>query len=349
MKILVTGGSGYIGSHTIVEILAQGHEVVVLDNLSNSSLSALKSVEILTEVKLIRGLSKMGRYVFIEGDIRDRKLVNKIFSTNSIDAVLHFAGLKAVGESVYEPIRYYDNNIVGSIILFDEMKKANVKKLIFSSSAAVYGLPDTVPITEKFSTGIISNPYARSKLIIEDILKDIYNAESDWKIALLRYFNPAGAHPSGLIGENPNGIPNNLVPYICQVASGQIDKLKIFGNDYPTIDGTGVRDYIHVVDLAKGHISALNFIKNSNSTLEIFNLGTGQGTSVLEVVKAFENASGKKIPYEFVDRRSGDVSECWASTKYAESTLGWKAKYSIKKMCEHSWLWKKNHHKSSTA
>ena len=347
MNILVTGGAGYIGTHTAIELLNDGHQVIVLDNLSNSSLNALEQVSVITKTKLQDSKSSTGRHVFIKGDLRDRNLISKIFYIYPIDAVIHFAGLKSVSESVAKPLDYYSNNVIGSIILFEEMQKANVKTIIFSSTAAVYGTPESVPITEKFSTNSISNPYGRSKLMIENILNDIHASDKDWKIALLRYFNPAGAHPSGIIGENPNGVPNNLIPYISQVASGKLGKLKIFGNDYPTIDGTGVRDYVHVVDLAKGHISALNFINMKNSILEVFNLGTGKGTSVLEMVQAFENASGKKISYEFEDRRPGDVAECWASTKHAESVLGWKAQYSIKKMCEDSWLWQKNSLKNS--
>jgi UDP-glucose 4-epimerase len=341
MKLLVTGGSGYIGTHTVVELLNDGHQVIVLDNLSNSNLDALEKVGVITNTKLQDSKASNGDYFFFEGDLRDRNLINKIFSMHSFDAVIHFAGLKSVSESVNHPLEYYSNNVIGSIVLFEEMQKADVKTIIFSSTAAVYGIPSSSPITENFSTENILSPYGKSKLMIENILKDIHASDPNWKIALLRYFNPAGAHPSGIIGENPNGVPNNLIPHISQVASGKLYKLKIFGNDYPTIDGTGVRDYIHVVDLAKGHISALNFINRKNSILDVFNLGTGKGTSVLEMVKAFEKASGQKISYEFEDRRPGDVAECWTSTKYAESVLGWKAQLSIKKMCEDTWLWQK--------
>jgi len=342
MNILITGGSGYIGTHTAVELINNDHKVVALDNLSNSNKDALEQVSLITKTKLQYRPSSNSKLVFIEGDLRDRNLVCEVFSQYDIDAVIHFAGLKSVGESVLKPIDYYSNNVLGSIILFEEMHKANVKTLIFSSTAAVYGNPKSVPITEDFSTENILSPYGKSKLMIEDILKNIYSAHLDWKIAILRYFNPVGAHPSGLIGENPNGIPNNLLPYISQVASGKLDKLKIFGNDYPTVDGTGIRDYIHVMDLAKGHTSALDYIKSNESIIDIFNLGTGKGTSVLEMVKAFENASGRVIPFEFQDRRQGDVAECWASTKYAESTLHWKSQFDIDKMCEDAWKWQKN-------
>tara|TARA_B100000795_G_C22805767_1_gene444807 strand:- start:6627 stop:7721 length:1095 start_codon:yes stop_codon:yes gene_type:complete len=347
MNILVTGGAGYIGTHTTIELLNDGHKVIVIDNLSNSSEDALSKVSVITKTKLQNNKSLSGKYIFIDGDIRDRNIISQLFSQYSIDAVIHFAGLKSVNESVSKPIDYYSNNVMGSTILFEEMHKANVKTIIFSSTAAVYGTPESVPITEKFSTHNILSPYGESKLMIENILKHIYDSDKDWKIAILRYFNPAGAHSSGIIGENPNGIPDNLIPYISQVASGQLAKLKIFGNNYPTSDGTGIRDYIHVVDLAKGHISALNYINRKNSSFDIFNLGTGKGTSVLEMVQAFENASRKTISYNFEDRRPGDVAECWASTKHAESILGWKAKYSIQKMCEDTWRWQKNSLKGS--
>ena len=339
MNILITGGSGYIGTHTAVELINNGHKVVALDNLSNSNKDALEQVSLITKTKLQYRPSSNSKLVFIEGDLRDRNLVCEVVSQYDIDAVIHFAGLKSVGESVLKPIDYYSNNVLGSIILFEEMHKANVKTLIFSSTAAVYGNPKSVPITEDFSTENILSPYGKSKLMIEDILKNIYSAHLDWKIAILRYFNPVGAHPSGLIGENPNGIPNNLLPYISQVASGKLDKLKIFGNDYPTVDGTGIRDYIHVMDLVKGHTSALDYINSNESIIDIFNLGTGKGTSVLEMVKAFENASGRVIPFEFQDRRQGDVAECWASASYAESTLSWKAELDIEQMCKDAWLW----------
>ena len=282
MNILVTGGSGYIGTHTTIELLNDGHQVIAIDNLSNSSQDALEQVSVITKTKLQNSESVSGKYIFIKGDLRDRNIISKIFSLYPIDAVIHFAGLKSVGESVLKPIDYYSNNVMGSVVLFEEMQKANVKTIIFSSTAAVYGIPESVPITEKFSTHSILSPYGESKLMIENILNHIHASDKDWKIALLRYFNPAGAHPSGRIGENPNGIPNNLIPYISQVAAGKLSNLKIFGNDYPTADGTGVRDYIHVVDLAKGHISALNYINKQNSMIDVFNLGTGKGTSVLE-------------------------------------------------------------------
>jgi len=329
MKLLVTGGAGFIGAHTCVELLNQGHQVVILDNLSNSSVSVLKQVEEITKIKKIP---------FYQADIRDRDSLKKIFKTHNIDAVIHFAGLKAVGESILKPIKYYNNNVTGTITLLEEMNKADVKTIIFSSSATVYGDPRTLPIKESHPTGGVSNPYGQSKLFIEKILTDLYKSDSKWKIALLRYFNPVGAHPSGKIGENPNGIPSNLMPYISQVALGKLEKLKIFGNDYLTPDGTGIRDYIHVVDLAKGHISALTFLQlNVQNFPLIVNLGTGQGYSVFQVLKAFEQASGKKISYQIVDRRDGDVGECYASVELAESCLKWKAEKNLKQMCEDAW------------
>jgi len=333
MKILVTGGCGFIGTHACVELINNGYQVVVIDNLSNSNEDALKQVAEITEEKKIP---------FYRGDIRDKELLKKIFRMHKIVAVIHFAGLKAVGESIQKPIQYYNNNIIGTITLLEEMQHADVKTIIFSSSATVYGIPNSLPIKENHPTGGATNPYGKSKLIIEDILKDLHNADSSWKIALLRYFNPVGAHSSGKIGENSNGTPSNLMPYISQVAAGKLEKLKIFGNDYLTPDGTGVRDYIHVVDLAKGHISALTFLQlNVQNSPLIVNLGTGQGYSVFQIIKAFEQASGKKIPYEIVARRDGDVGQCYASIELAESCLKWKAEKNLQQMCEDAWKYQK--------
>ena len=328
MKILVTGGTGFIGSHTCVELINQGYHPVILDNLSNSSTDILKKI---TEI------TKMDAIPFFEGDIRDEMVLKKIFKTHQIKSVIHFAGLKSVEESIQNPIKYYNNNVSGTINLLKEMCRADVKTIIFSSSATVYGAPKILPIKESHSIGKISNPYGRSKLIIEDILKDLQHSDSSWKVALLRYFNPVGAHSSGKIGESSIGVPSNLMPYITQVATGKLNKLKVYGDDYSTPDGTGIRDYIHIEDLAKGHIAALKKIVSDESNLLTINLGTGTGYSVLEVVKAFEKASGKKIPYEIVARRDGDMAECYASTKYAEQCLNWKAKYSLQKMCADSW------------
>ncbi len=302
MKILVTGGAGYIGSHTTLALLEAGYEVVVLDNLCNSSAESLHRVE------RICGKAP----IFVQGDIRDRALLDEIFANYRIEAVLHFAGLKAVGESVREPLSYYENNVAGSVSLCQSMAAAGVFRLVFSSSATVYGEPAQMPISEDFPTGIPTNPYGRSKLMVEDVLRDLAVADSRWSIALLRYFNPVGAHESGLIGEDPNGIPNNLLPYVAQVAIGKLKELSVFGNDYPTADGTGVRDYIHVVDLADGHLKALQRI-SSRPGLNVWNLGTGKGYSVLEMVQAFEQVSGRPVPYRIVARRSGDIAECWAN------------------------------------
>jgi UDP-glucose 4-epimerase len=333
MKLLITGGTGFIGTHTCVELINQGRQVVVLDNLSNSTADVLTKV---TEI------TKTEKIPFYQGDIRDRELLKKIFKTHKIDAVIHFAGLKAVEESIQKPIQYYNNNVTGTITLLEEMQQAAIKTIIFSSSAAVYGNPKTLPIKENHSTGGTTNPYGQSKLIIEEILTDLHKSDSRWKIALLRYFNPVGAHPSGKIGENPNGIPNNLMPYVSQVAAGKLEKLKIYGNDYPTPDGTGIRDYIHVVDLAKGHIAALTVLQlNTQNSPLIINLGTGIGYSVLQILKAFEKSSGKKIPYEIVARREGDIGECYASTEYAEQHLNWKAEKNLQQMCEDTWTYQK--------
>lgn len=328
MKVLLTGGAGYIGSHTAVECLNAGHEVVVFDNLSNSSSISLDRVHQITQRQL----------AFQEGDIRDRQALRDCFAQHDIDAVVHFAGLKAVGESVAKPLLYYDNNLVGSIVLFDAMAEAGVKSIVFSSSATVYGDPATVPITEDFPLSA-TNPYGRSKLFIEEMLRDIAKSDPKWSISLLRYFNPVGAHPSGLIGEDPKGIPNNLMPYIAQVAGGRRPCLSVFGGDYPTPDGTGVRDYIHVVDLAKGHVAALNTIKRGRKGVHTWNLGTGQGMSVLDMVHAFETASGQKINYQIVGRREGDVAQCWADPAKAQRDLNWQAQLGLARMCEDTWRW----------
>ncbi|WP_313034987.1 UDP-glucose 4-epimerase GalE [Massilia alkalitolerans] len=325
MKILVTGGMGYIGSHTVVELQNAGHEVVVVDNLSN----AVSSVQ--ERVQRITGKN----FVFEEADIRDRAAMERIFGLHKVDAVIHFAGLKAVGESVAQPLRYYDNNVNGSVILFETMAKFGVKTIVFSSSATVYGDPASVPIREDFPLSA-TNPYGRSKLMIEDILRDLAKAEPDWRIALLRYFNPVGAHESGLIGEEPNGIPNNLVPYIAQVANGQREKLSVFGGDYPTPDGTGLRDYIHVVDLAIGHVKTLDRLAKEPGIVT-YNLGTGRGNSVLEMVRAFEQACGRKIAYQIVDRRPGDVAQCYADPAKAREELGWTAERDVAQMCADVW------------
>ena len=334
MNILVTGGAGFIGSHTLIELIEAGHTPVVVDNLSNSSPEALKRVEKIT-----------GHAVpFYEVDIRDRKGLEKVFVENTFDCCIHFAGLKAVGESVEKPWEYYENNISGTLVLVDVMRKHNCKNIIFSSSATVYGAPEKMPITEDCPKGTVTNPYGWTKSMLEQILTDIQKADPEWNVVLLRYFNPIGAHKSGLIGEDPNGIPNNLMPYITQVAVGNLPQLGVFGNDYPTHDGTGVRDYIHVVDLAAGHVSALSAI-SKKCGLAIYNLGTGQGYSVLDLVNAFEEANGVKIPYVIKPRRSGDVAECWSDPSKAERELGWKAKYGIREMCEDSWRWQKNNPK----
>ena len=330
-KILVTGGAGYIGSHTVVELLDAGYEVVVVDNLSNSSKESLKRVEEIT-----------GKSVdFYENDIADMDAMDKIFSENDIDAVIHFAGLKAVGESVEKPLEYYKNNISGTLNMCEVMRSHNVKNIIFSSSATVYGDPETVPITEDCPKGVCTNPYGWTKSMLEQILMDINVSDPEWHVILLRYFNPIGAHKSGRIGEDPNGIPNNLMPYITKVATGQLEKLNVWGNDYPTEDGTGVRDYIHVVDLAKGHVKALEKIVE-NPGVKIYNLGTGKGYSVLEVVENFKEASGVDVPYVIGPRRPGDIAECYADASLAKAELGWEAEFGIKEMCQDSWNWQKN-------
>ena len=330
--VLVTGGTGYIGSHTCVELLNAGYEVIIVDNLCNSSPEVVDRIEKITDM----------RPAFYEADIRDTGALDRIFQDHDIDIVIHFAGLKAVGESTQIPLDYYENNIAGSINLFQAMKRRNVKSIVFSSSATVYGDPHSVPIKEEFPTSA-TNPYGRSKLIIEEVLQDLFKSDSDWKIALLRYFNPVGAHESGLIGENPKGIPNNLMPFIAQVASGKLEFLNVFGNDYPTRDGTGVRDYIHVVDLARGHLAAMSYLEErERGEVFITNLGTGIGYSVLEMVQAFEKASGVKVPYKIVDRRPGDIAACFADTGYAKQTMGWRAEFGLERMCGDSWKWQKS-------
>ncbi|MDH2363755.1 UDP-glucose 4-epimerase GalE [Priestia megaterium] len=330
MAILVTGGAGYIGSHTCVELLNSGYEIIVVDNFSNSKPEALKRVSELTKKS----------FISYEVDLLDHIALENVFRENHIEAVIHFAGLKAVGESVEIPLRYYHNNITGTVLLCELMQKYNVKNLVFSSSATVYGTPKYVPITEDFSLQT-TNPYGRTKLMIEEILGDLHLSDNNWSIALLRYFNPIGAHESGRIGEDPNGIPNNLMPYITQVAIGKREHLNIFGNDYDTHDGTGVRDYIHVIDLAKGHLKALEKVMNRTG-IDTFNLGTGIGYSVLDVVKSYEKVTSQKIPYKITQRRSGDIGKCYADTTKANKELGWKAIKNLEDMCQDSWRWQKN-------
>jgi len=325
--ILITGGAGYIGSHTCVELLAAGFDLVVIDNFSNSKPAVLGRVEAISGRKL----------AFHEVDVRDRTALSAVFSQHAIGAVIHFAGLKAVGESVAQPLRYYDNNVCGSVALFEVMAEFGVKTLVFSSSATVYGDPHSVPIREDFPLSA-TNPYGRSKLMIEEVLRDTARADDSWRIALLRYFNPVGAHVSGLIGEDPNGIPNNLMPYISQVAVGLREQLSVFGGDYPTPDGTGVRDYIHVVDLARGHVAALRALLQRAGVLTV-NLGTGHGYSVLQMVQAFERASGRAVPYRIVDRRPGDIAQCYADPAQAWALLGWQAERGIEEMCRDAWRW----------
>jgi UDP-glucose 4-epimerase len=327
MKILVTGGAGYIGSHTCIELINAGYEIVVVDNLCNSSLESLRRVENLS----------VSNIPFHKVDVRDKEALTKVFEQHSIDGVIHFAGLKAVGESVEKPIEYYDTNVGGTFILAEVMREFNCKTFVFSSSATVYGDPYTVPIKEDFPLSV-TNPYGRSKLMIEEFLQDVFVSDETWHIALLRYFNPVGAHKSGLIGEDPNDIPNNLIPYISQVAVGKLENLSVFGGDYDTPDGTGVRDYIHVVDLAKGHVKALQTLEEKPQVM-IVNLGTGNGYSVLDMVKAFEMASGKSVPYQIVSRRSGDIGTCYADPAYAAEKLGWKAERELDEMCEDTWRW----------
>lgn len=330
-KILITGGAGYIGSHTLVELANSGFDFVVYDNLANSSKESLKRVS-----KLINKDIE-----FVQGDIRDKETLEKTFSKYDIDSVIHFAGLKAVGESVEKPLEYYDNNVNGTLVLLEVMKKHNCKKIVFSSSATVYGDPQTTPIKESFPTGNTTNPYGRTKYFIEEILKDLYISDNDFKIVILRYFNPVGAHESGTIGEDPNGIPNNLVPFIAQTAVGKREYLSVFGGDYDTVDGTGVRDYIHVVDLANGHVKAIQYINKQKQNIKplIVNLGTGNGYSVLQVLKAYEKAANKSIAYKIVDRRAGDIATCFADTSFAKEVLNWEAKRDIDMMCQDSYKW----------
>lgn len=329
MAILVTGGAGFIGSHTCVELLNAGYEVVVVDNLYNASPKALERVEKITGKTL----------TFYEADVLDREALNRIFEKESIDSVIHFAGFKAVGESVEKPIEYYYNNITGTLVLCDVMRKHGVKSIVFSSSATVYGDPAFVPITEECPKGKITNPYGQTKGMLEQILTDIQISDPEWRVTLLRYFNPIGAHKSGLIGEDPKGVPNNLVPYVAQVAIGKREYVRVFGNDYNTPDGTGVRDYIHVVDLAKGHVAAIRKLEKSEPGVQIYNLGTGKGYSVLDVVKAFSKACGKELPYQIMERRAGDIATCYADPTKAREELGWEAEYGIEEMCADSWKW----------
>lgn len=328
MNVLVTGGLGYIGSHTCVQLIAAGHHPIVIDNLSNSKL------EVLNRIEAIVG----ARPAFHQGDVRDETFLATVFAQHDVQAVIHFAGLKAVGESVAKPLEYYDNNVNGSLVLARAMRSAGVKNIIFSSSATVYGDPQEVPITEDSPTGATTNPYGRSKYIVEECFRDLFAAEEDWSITLLRYFNPVGAHSSGTMGEDPQGIPNNLMPFIAQVAVGRREKLAVFGDDYPTPDGTGVRDYVHVVDLADGHLAALNALTDK-AGLHIYNLGTGKGSSVLDMVHAFSVACGHDVAYEVQPRRPGDIAECWASTAKAEQDLGWKAQRDVSQMTVDTWRW----------
>ena len=325
MAILVTGGAGYIGSHTCVELLDAGYEIVIIDDFSNSNPS------VLDKIKHISGKD----FTFYEGDVKDKDLLERIFTENKIEATIHFAGFKAVGESCEKPLAYYHNNLMSTIVLCEVMAAHGAKKLVFSSSATVYGDPASVPINESFPTST-TNPYGATKLMTENILKDVYAADKEWSVALLRYFNPIGAHASGLIGEEPNGIPNNLLPYIAKVAVGELEALNVFGDDYPTVDGTGVSDYIHVVDLAKGHVKAIEKILGETG-IDAYNLGTGNGYSVLQMVKAFEKASGRTVAYRIAPRRPGDIAECYAETKKAKELLGWEATKNIDDMCQDSW------------
>jgi len=328
--ILITGGSGYIGSHTVISLLQAGMSVIVLDNLCNSKKEVVEKIEFITKKSIC----------FIGGDIRDRATLKAIFKEHPIDAVIHFAGLKAVGESVAKPLEYFDNNVGGSLILFEEMSLANVKKLVFSSSATVYGDAKTMPISEGFPLQTL-NPYGRSKLMVEDILRDLYHSDPQWRIVLLRYFNPVGAHESGLIGEDPAGPPNNLMPFVAQVVSGQQKELLVFGDDYPTKDGTGVRDYIHVQDLAEGHLAALQYLERESGLIAV-NLGTGRGYSVFEMIDAFEKVASKKVPYKVVARRPGDIAVCYADPTLAKKLFSWEAKLDIDRMCQDAWRWQQN-------
>ena len=330
-RVLVTGGAGYIGSHTCIELMAAGHQVVVVDNLCNSKRESL------TRVERIAGQALQA---FVQADVRDRAAMRAVFAAHDIDAVIHFAGLKAVGESVAKPLEYYDNNVSGTVALCEVMAEAGVKALAFSSSATVYGDPASVPIREDFPTGP-TNPYGRSKWMVEYLLQDLVVADPSWRIALLRYFNPVGAHESGLIGEDPNGLPNNLMPFVSQVAVGKLAELRVFGGDWPTPDGTGVRDYIHVLDLAQGHVRAIDYLAEHAGLLTV-NLGTGRGYSVLEVVRAFEQASGRAVPYRIVDRRPGDIAQCYADPAHANRLLGWVARRDLAQMCADAWNWQRS-------
>ena len=330
MNILITGGAGYIGTHTIIELLAARHSVCVVDNLVNSSEEAVRRVETITDIHI----------PFYKADVRDHDAIMAVLDRYTADCCIHFAGLKAVGESVTLPWEYYENNLQGTLVLLDVLRKHGCKNLIFSSSATVYGEASKVPITEESPKGICTNPYGWGKWMIEQILTDLHTAEHNWNVVLIRYFNPIGAHPSGLIGENPNGVPTNLMPYITQVAAGKLERLHVFGNDYDTPDGTGVRDYIHVVDLAKGHVAALKAIENKCG-VEVYNLGTGKGYSVLDLVRTFEAVNGIKIPYQIDPRRPGDVATCYSSAEKAYKELGWKAKYGIEDMVRDAWNWQK--------
>ncbi len=327
MKVLVTGGAGYIGSHTAVELLNEGYEVVIVDNLCNSNREAVSRVEQIAGKKVS----------FYRADVRDREEMRHIFAAYRFDWVIHFAGLKAVGESVAKPLEYYDNNLMSTLVLLETMREFNVKNIVFSSSATVYGDPERLPIDEECRVGGTTNPYGTSKLMQENILRDLHTADAEWNVVLLRYFNPVGAHESGLIGEDPKGIPNNLMPYVAQVASGKLKRIGVFGNDYPTPDGTGVRDYIHVVDLAKGHVAAIKKLKMPG--VHVYNLGTGNGYSVLDMIRAFGKACGKELPYEIQPRRAGDIPTCYATSAKAERDLGWKAERDLEKMCIDQWNW----------
>lgn len=330
MSVLITGGTGFIGSHTVVELIQTGKEVVIVDNLSNSDVTTLDKIEKITGT----------RPAFYEGDIRDRAILDKIFTENTIDAVIHFAGLKAVGESVEKPVEYYDNNVAGTVSLLKVMAKHDCYKMVFSSSATVYGMNNEAPFSEDMPLSTI-NPYGATKLMIEDILRDLKGTGKPYAIAILRYFNPIGAHESGLIGEDPKGIPNNLLPYIAKVATGELKELSVFGDDYPTCDGTGVRDYIHVVDLARGHLKALDYVMKAEG-IDAFNLGTGNGFSVLQLLHAFEEASGKTVAYKITGRRQGDIASCYASTEKAKNILGWAAEKNVEDMCEDAWRFVSN-------
>jgi UDP-glucose 4-epimerase len=332
-RILVTGGAGYIGSHTVLALLEAGHEVLIVDNLSNSSAKVLPRLEQLS-----------GQVIpFVQADVRDSAALDRIFAEHRIDGVIHFAGLKAVGESVAQPLRYFDNNVGSTLALLQAMDRAGVRRIVFSSSATVYGDPEQVPITES-SRLQVTNPYGRTKLMCEDILRDLRVSDPRWQVAILRYFNPVGAHISGTIGEHPNGIPNNLMPFITQVAVGQREFLSIFGQDYPTSDGTGVRDYIHVVDLAQGHLAALNYLQDQQASITV-NLGTGRGVSVKELADTFARVTGVPVPYRFVDRRPGDVAACYADTRLAQEALGWQAQLGVERMCQDAWRWQSNNPK----